>query len=432
MLHSKELQAVLEGFQLNNPDATWEDLKGALRDVAEGLLSRSVPSQHLNGHYDLLEDHLNTLAEITATMPLTVNQAKTLIAAKEIFKAAQRKLQGHPERLAEIVEGLNEGSDVLQLSSLSSSVRASASVSQVKRRPAVSFRSLSESYMAEHSVNIKPTTLVQQTSIHKKLAEAFEACEVMDMSTHTRADLVKIKAHLSETRAVSTVNNFMLVISTVLTWAVDNGLIEHNYSQRLKTVKGAGSSRKGFTVDQVDALLKLAAGRTTEIHMACALGAVTGARLQEVLQLRKVDMLLTPDSITMHINEDAEGKSVKNKGSIRWVPVVSTSKWLDTDVLRAYIEALPTDDSRLFTQKSLPKILNALVKAATGNDKDLVFHSLRHTMSGLLQANEVILQTSAAILGHATGSVTFDTYGGAMGQKTLRDALEKVLPPKVD
>ncbi|MBH3442914.1 hypothetical protein I5L59_04930 [Pseudomonas moraviensis] len=164
MLHSKELQAVLEGFQLNNPDATWEDLKEALRDVAEGLLSRSVPSQHLNGHYDLLEDHLNTLAEITATMPLTVNQAKTLIAAKEIFKAAQRKLQGHPERLAEIVEGLNEGSDVLQLSSLSSSVRASASVPQVKRRPAVSFRSLSESYMAEHSVNIKPTTLVQQTS----------------------------------------------------------------------------------------------------------------------------------------------------------------------------------------------------------------------------------------------------------------------------
>lgn len=98
------------------------------------------------------------------------------------------------------------------------------------------------------------------------------------------------------------------------------------------------------------------------------------------------------------------------------------------EAFREFVKALPSDDSQVFTTRSLRLHLAKIIRMAVGDNPDLVFHSLRHTMSTLLQNGEVSLQTAAAILGHTTKSITFDTYGGNMALETLRTALEKVLP----
>ncbi|MDD1013882.1 tyrosine-type recombinase/integrase [Pseudomonas rubra] len=444
MQHSEELQAVVKGWQLDNPNATWEDLRAILREESDRLLRTKIEPLLRADTYNHYQSEIDLLMQIAAEYPLRSVHVTVLECAVEMFKAAQRRLHSQPRPLLELKERFDqeafEGLHAPASVSLSPSVSGPQAPSSNPAKPTVktTFRELADTYLAEQRANLKPTTIKNTTSYLKILSEAFTACGVDDVQTHTRADLVRIKEHLGKGsilkgdkgRSVSTVNVFVSYLATVFTWATDNGLLKHNYSQRLKTTKGATSTRTGFTVPQVEAVLKTARDYSTEAGRAATLAAITGARLNEVLQLRKRDVQgLDGGPMAISINEAAEGKSVKNKGSIRVVPLVMTSSWApDMEAFREFVKALPDDDSPVFTRRSLRLDLAKIIRTAVGDNPDLVFHSLRHTMSTLLQNGEVSLQTAASILGHTTKSITFDTYGGNMAQDTLRAALEKVLP----
>ncbi|MCF7532775.1 tyrosine-type recombinase/integrase [Pseudomonas petrae] len=449
MYVSTELQGILKAFFIDSPEATWEDITAALKSEADLLFARRVEPQYLGDYYNLFEDHLNVLREFVATMPLSVKQAKTIKAAQDLFKATQRKLRGHPEDLASIVQGYEElmgshrATDVPQGPlSLSSSVRGPSSSHQVspskhsgRLLSPRTFKDLSETYMDEHKDNIKATTTRTYWTTMRVLTEAFEAAGVMNLVDHSRADLVKVKQQLSEGRAVPTVNKYLTTLVTVLTWASDNGLINNNYSQRLKITKGTESDRRAFTTEQIEAVLKVSKEARGWTQWVCALGAVTGARQQEIMQLTKEDIIESALGVSIDINERGDsGKSVKNSGSERIIPLIDC-KWLDLKGFMEFVSKQPSG-AYLFASKNsarkgkplVSKRMMDVVRAAVGDDRALVFHSFRHSLSGLLQSNEVSLQVSAAILGHKTGSVTFDVYGTTMGQDTLRSALMKVLP----
>ncbi|WP_268796623.1 tyrosine-type recombinase/integrase [Pseudomonas huanghezhanensis] len=449
MYVSTELQGILKAFFIDSPEATWEDITAALKSEADLLFSRRVEPHYLGDYYNLFEDHLNVLREFVATMPLSVKQAKTIKAAQDLFKATQRKLRGHPEDLASIVQGYEDlvatqgATDVPQGPlSLSSSVRGHASHPQAhpssrpsRHLPARTFKDLSETYMDEHKDNIKPTTTRTYWTTMRVLTEAFEAAGVLNLVDHSRADLVKVKQQLTEGRAVPTVNKYLTTLVTVLTWASDNGLINNNYSQRLKITKGTESDRRAFTQEQIEEVLKVSQGTRGWAQWVCALAAVTGARQQEIMQLTKEDIIESALGVSIDINERGDmGKSVKNSGSERIIPLVDC-KWLDLKGFMAFVSKQPAGGYLFATKNSARqgKVLQTtkmmgIVRAAVGDDKGLVFHSFRHSLSGLLQSNEVSLQVTAAILGHKTGSVTFDVYGTTMGQDSLRSALMKVLP----
>ena len=441
MSSSNELQGILRAFQLDNPYATWDEITECLKAEADLLFARRVQPQYIAGYFDLLEDHVQVLTDFAATEALTVKQAATIKAAIEIFKATQRKLQGDPEYLAKIVgsfarkDEANWASDVPQLLPLSPSVRAVTE--PTKARPAKTFKELAETYMDEHKDNIKLNTLKSYTTAISVLTEAFEACGVVNIVDHSRADLVKVKQWLANGRAPITVNKYLTNLSSILTWAVDNDLMTNNYSQRLKITKGTESDRRGFTPEQIDRVLAVAKEEHPWMYWACSLAAVTGARQQEILQLTKADILITATGASIDINERGETKSVKNKGSRRQVPLVEC-KWFNLEDFALYLSTIP-EGGEVFAAKKFSKHraniqstkLMTVVRAAVGEDKALVFHSFRHAISGLLQAAEVSVQVAAAILGHKTGTITFDVYGSTMGQDTLRSALHKVLPPSI-
>lgn len=428
MFASTELQDAIRNFQLDDPEASWPDIAEYIQDMAARLLKERVEPYDLRGRYDMAQHDADKLTHIAATHPLDPVNTKTLQASLQLYRALQSRLHGDPVALSKLAQGdfsdIFGATDVPQYASLSLSVQAPESTQ------AVAFQTLADAYLAEHTPNIKPNTIKNLKGVFKNLAAAFTEAGVVDVSQHTRADLVKVKNHLSETRVVSTVNIHLTGLSTVLTWAVDNGLIRVNYSSRLKTTKGAESARKGFSLGQVETVLRIAAEHSERALWACALAAITGARLQEVLHLRKGDIknLKDPQRLAMSINEADAGKSVKNKRSIRTIPLVDTCKWFDREAFVVFVDAMASDDERLFPMRSYPLVLGDIIRNAVGDDKTLVFHSFRHTISGLLQTNEVVGQTSAAILGHTTGLITFETYGTNMAQQTLRDALEKVLP----
>ncbi len=431
MYVSKEIQQVLDGFHLTNPDASWEDIKDVLRCEAAIYQNMQVVPEFLRWHSELVQDHVKVLDEFAATMPLSFNQAATIHAAIALFKAVQRKFQGDPQALFGIIQAL-EADATAQAFLPSSSVRLPEDKSQVQRvthegskHAPTTFRALADAYLLEHSGNVKSSTLKGLTSTLKALSEAYEACGVANVVDHTRADLVNVKAHLSATRTAATVNKILTTNTTVLTWASDNGLIPNNYSLRLKT-RGASSDRKAFEEGQIDAVIETARNDSPEAYWACVLAAISGARQQEILQLLKEDIQFSEAGIAIDINENQPWKSVKNEGSKRVVPLVDC-KWFSTESFKAFVEALP-EGARLFPLTTFDRNLRNIVRDTVGDDKALVFHSFRHALAGRLQTHEVVSQTSSAILGHITESISFDVYGTVMGQEALRAALLKVLP----
>lgn len=57
----------------------------------------------------------------------------------------------------------------------------------------------------------------------------------------------------------------------------------------------------------------------------------------------------------------------------------------------------------------------------------LTFHSLRHSLASLMQAKGVPTVYAQAVMGHASGTITFDTYGSGVPVEVLAKMLRGLL-----
>lgn len=248
-----------------------------------------------------------------------------------------------------------------------------------------------------------------------------------DMRSHTRADLVGMRETLLETRKASTVNKLLVHTSSVLSWSVSTGLLTVAYDKKLTITKGADSSRTAFTKGQLDVLQAASVGylRGDWKGHALALGIATGARIGEIHQLSGVDLYKDPHSGLWVIDiNDREGKTLKNSFSRRIVPVVG--------IPEATLEDLAATDGRLFamSMSGFSQMVNGAIRdiLATTAGEGLSFHSLRHSLASDLKTAGVPLGTAQEILGHSSGSISYDLYGGAAKSdlKRLGDALRLI------
>jgi integrase len=53
----------------------------------------------------------------------------------------------------------------------------------------------------------------------------------------------------------------------------------------------------------------------------------------------------------------------------------------------------------------------------------LVFHSMRHSLASLMQAKGVPTAYAQAVMGHASGTITFDVYGSGVPVETIAELL---------
>ena len=59
-------------------------------------------------------------------------------------------------------------------------------------------------------------------------------------------------------------------------------------------------------------------------------------------------------------------------------------------------------------------------------ERGLVFHSLRHSLASLMQAKGVPTIHAQAVMGHASGTITFDTYGAGVPVETIARLLKEL------
>ena len=165
------------------------------------------------------------------------------------------------------------------------------------------------------------------------------------------------------------------MLRALLNVAVDDGLLDANPFSRVKLrLDDDSAAREVLTRQDLAALFGSA--RDEEEWWLFRIGLYTGARLGEICQLTKADLVTLDGVPFLHIREDAEtGKRVKNRGSVRKVPL---HRQLIADGILEWIAAREGD--ALFTMASpvASKRLNRRMRAA-GLGPDKPFHALRHT-----------------------------------------------------
>ena len=412
MTISKDILTTLKAYHFDNPEATWDELRERLIDIAESCLTMAHGDSSLVAYEMINDEHHEALREASAKMPLSVNQQRAIGKALEIIEAAQERLEGRPGKLVGIVEDLKG-------EACGTSVALSPSLSVI---PPLTFKALSALYLDEHKEYAGEGTHRNVKSTCKIIAEILGD---LDLKTHTREDMRNLRAKLYEGRAEGTVKKILGTLSTVMKWAVNNDYLTKALTEGLMPTKGTESSRKAFSQDQVKALMAHAKTLPVDAwqRWALSLGVITGTRIEELRQLTKADVKQVAGVWVIDINRN-DGKTAKTKNALRVIPLTDGAYGFD---LQAFLEFVPDKaDSRLFTLGGgqFSVLLNGMLRDVLDlkADRTQTFHSLRHSLAGALKAAEVPVGTAESILGHASGSISYDLYGAGSGVEVARMA----------
>ncbi|MEH5354157.1 site-specific integrase [Escherichia coli] len=406
-----KIQQTIKLFSLDQPEATLEELRERIKDVAADWLAQGVKQGESDIFIDQCHETMINLRHIAATMSLTIEQHKAIGEAVKMLKASQERLNGEADSLVGLLDdGRGEA-------------HSAPVVSQVATGTAVTFKTLSDAYMSEHRVNLKESSIRDLTSSYNTLCRFTEG---LNLSDYSRAELVAVRDSLVDDEfADTTINKLLTKLSTVISWAVMNGLINKDYSKGLK-LRGAESQRKAFSPEQVISITdNLKTLEKPGERYLVALGAITGARVGELAQLTPKDVREEAGIMVIDIN-DNDGKTTKNKSSIRLVPLTDGAYGFNLEEFKAWVASRPSNKPIMgMTGASASKWFNNVYrKSVLGDTENLTFHSLRHSMAVSLKAAGVNLTDAQGVLGHSSQSLAFDLYGKGHAVGRLADALK--------
>ena len=239
-----------------------------------------------------------------------------------------------------------------------------------------------------------------------------------------------------------TVNNRLRKLSAFMNWCKTNGYIQDNPLVGLKMMTGsAKEARLSFEQHDLTALLDLDALKTEARkhpwrYWIPLLGRYTGARLEELCQLRTEDFVEQQGILCIRIDDSSEGQNLKNASSRRMLPVHPSL--LELGLLRHVETARATGAHRLFPE--LEPVRGKLGHAVSKwfgryktkrgiTDPKKTFHSFRHTLIDDLRDAGVQDSLIKRIVGHEDSAVTFGVYGSRTPLKAMQEALQHIGKP---
>ncbi|KQA27653.1 integrase [Vibrio metoecus] len=363
-----------------------------------------------------------------------------IIIAQEALQEAQtveqvRFIQSYSDIMKKGLQSDTEG--LLALSSIVDSEQSKHRVNNVK-----TFSQMVEDYINEKEVSGSWTaaTLGTKAATVRKLVSYFEACSLQDkpIDQITRQDLLEVRTALSnDGLKLSTVNGQIRNIVAVFKYAELLDVIPKSPAVKLLLKDRENKDSKALTESEVNNVLSyFKHGYFTEakrskktieamkfIKWIPQLAAITGARLNEILQLRKGDIKQSDNGLCWFIDINDKGDNVlKNKSSARIVPLVNGAYGFDLELfLNEVVNTCNDDSDNIFRLKNSDRQLNSikigkLLKAYRDNHSEapetLTMHSFRHTMATLCLNKKMPESFAKEILGH-TQSITYGLYGSA-------------------
>ena len=213
-------------------------------------------------------------------------------------------------------------------------------------------------------------------------------------------------------------------------FAVDKEWIPNNPAAKLNLPKAdKKKSRVPYEIDDIKQIFlspiyaegeRPTAGRGEASVWLPLIALFTGARLEEIAQLRPAD--ICKDSLddlwVIRFTDLGDGQSLKNESSKRLVPIHDAL--IDAGLLRLVDQQRAKGHDRLFDKLTPDKhgILSAswskwwgrYVRALGITDSRKVFHSFRHLFKHVLRRASVDDKISKALMGHTLREVA-DGYG---------------------
>jgi integrase len=277
------------------------------------------------------------------------------------------------------------------------------------------------------------------------------ALEGVDMPIRdiTKAHVRTFKAKLLATPArrkkgstlsAASVAKNLGALRSVLAWAMAQGYIDLNPADGLTAVAGPKNGGEKARLPYSPGDLKRIFSEERKgaaNYWLPYLALYTGARLEELAQLRVVDVK-TDDGVAYLDIHGRDGRRIKTRSSERKVP-------LHPELLRLgflqYVEgqrkaghervsSTLEQDTHGSWSGAWSKWYGRHLRSLGITDRRLTFHSFRHTMKDALRAARVPDAEQRAILGHSGVGVA-DGYGIGFPLTVLTESMAKVRYPGV-
>lgn len=228
---------------------------------------------------------------------------------------------------------------------------------------------------------------------------------------------------------VKTINKHLAAYNGLFKWAEENGYVDKNVFAGLsiKHKKSVEQARAAFTTAHAKVIRDAVIGNEQGLikkgyqKWGPLIGLYTGARLNEIAQLRLADIRKVDDIWCFDINDEGQGSRLKTASAKRLIPVHSELIRLG---LIEYANGLKVaGKTRLLHElehsrgtgygRNLSRWFNGPFLKALGLDNQgLVFHSFRHAMVTNLLQSGVAEPLAKSIVGHAQDGVTQTVYFG--------------------
>ena len=297
---------------------------------------------------------------------------------------------------------------------------------EAAKAPSLNFQTVSHAYLACLLKDDKKAA-------HNSCAHTFELFKNFFGDIHfselTQGTLGSWKRHAETLKARNksvpisskTVAGHIKNIVSLSTWArahYDHVPLISSSGLVAKRSIRASEERDAFTDEDIAKLLQ--ACEQVAHKWLLLIGAYTGARLNEICQLNLHTDVVTEEGVTfINITDGDDQQRVKTTTARRQIPLHPE---LTRCGLLAYFKdqtdagyTRPFESLWRMNQDSWAKYPSKWFSAhktkVLGRNKKLVFHSFRHTVANKLKKAGVEEAKVAAILGHSTGSMTFDRYG---------------------
>ncbi|WP_345791333.1 site-specific integrase [Escherichia coli] len=440
-MRQRELAATAKSFMLDRPEVSLQELTEHLRSMAEQFLT-DASDDYWNGlEVATLVDEKSNLKELAATQALSLDQQKGIRLALEVLTAAQQRVDtGDTSGLIKLIDiVMNNPTDYSTIGDSTSILKNEQgdrpAVLTQERQPSVVFSSLVSSLLAEKVQTLKSSSYKDLSSSLNTVSRFLP--EDMDLMSRSEWLAVRDSMLAAEVRP-STINKLLTKAKMCLDYGLMNGQLEgRNPIERMKLTKDIDSKRRAFTDEELERLLvrveseyqftRHTAHTTSEARRwASLVSVVTGARSAEVCHLTKRDVVTLDNGLVcIDINEDGDGKSVKNKHSVRLVPLTDGVHGFDLKSFLEWVDMQP-DEGPLFgmTPSAYSSWFNSRVLTEALPDAENVsLHSLRHWLATRMKERGVNLVDAQGILGHSSQSITYDLYGKGHAVQRLADAL---------
>ena len=238
-----------------------------------------------------------------------------------------------------------------------------------------------------------------------------------------------------------TIDEYLTAYSGFFNWAINQSYASSNYFSGMKVEGQKDSKTKDdFKDEQIkiiyDELQSNSKGLVKEDHQywGTMLAIFTGARLEEICQLHVEDIKSQDDIWYIDIN-DKEIKQLKNKSSIRKIPI--HSKLIEQGFIEYLTKLKAARSVRLFpvlnyqSKHGFGRQLshwfnNNFVKKVVVDREERTFHSFRHTAVTRMRRSNITPSIADRVTGHAAKGVGERVYMKEYEIEQLKEAVEGI------